>query len=585
MFRQSKIKSYLLVGCLYFSLALVFTYPLVVNFGGKLVGADDANSHLWMGWWFHRALFVEHKNPLAWNNYLFYPDGFRLGSSYDGLIFPIFSLITKPFIGNQLAGYNLFCLLALSFSAWSVFVLVNSLVGSGAISFLAGLAVGFSPYQMAHLIGGHSNLILLGFVPLFLWRFLKQVHRPSNANLLSASLLLFLVGVGSWNYLLFTLLSLGAFLGGVYLANYRGKFDRFCSWITSIRIYFLLVIGGCLLLPLILPIVQGYFGGEVVTPVGSSYLFGSADLTSYFFPPPQSNLGRIFSTAGVYQKYFIFNQAEATTFLGWAEVILVAWLLLRKGWSRVAGKLWLGLASVAFLLSLGAKLYIFGRAYIPLPYLLLVRLPLGGLVRVPSRLSIFVLLFLVIFISLNTAAYFRKLKSWSKAVVWTLLFLGLVGVRLYLPFRMLEEYESPFYYQLRQDREAYVVANLPSFDAADTNVVANYSQTIHEKKMVGGYISTFSLTTRVGRFIIENPALYHSFCLSFNPEKASEIQTDQPLDRLFKVLSENNIRYLIVHKYLLARPECDFYKVFIEDYLRQKPVYFEDGYLRVYRTD
>lgn len=585
MFRQSKIKRNLLVGCLYFSLSLAFTYPLVVNFGGKLVGADDANSHLWMGWWFYHALFVEHQNPLAWNNYLFYPDGFRLGSSYDGLVFPIFSLITKPIIRNQLVSYNLFCLLALSFSAWSVFVLVNSLTGSAAVSFLAGLAVGFSPYQIAHLIGGHGNLILFGFVPLFFWIFLRQVQRPSSANLLLASFLLFLVGAGSWNYLLFTLLSLGTFLGGVYLAQYRGKFDRFCSWLVSIRIYFMLVIGGCMLLPLVLPIVQGYFGGEVVTPVGSSYLFGSADLTSYFLPPPRSNLGQIFSTAGIYQKYFIFNQAEATTFLGWAEVILVAWLLVRKGWSKVAGKLWLGLAGVTFLLSLGAKLYIFGRAYIPLPYLLWVRLPLGGLARVPSRLAIFVLLFLVIFISLNAADYFWKLKSWSKAIVWTLIFLGLTGERLFLPLKMLGEYESPFYYQIRQDSEAYVVANLPSFDAADTNAVANYSQTIHEKKMVGGYISTFSLTTRVGRFIIENPALYHSFCLSFNLEKASEIQTVQPLDKLFRVLRENNIRYLIVHKYLLAKPECGFYKVFIEDYFKQKPVYFEDENLRVYRTD
>ncbi len=568
----------------YLLVSLVLTYPLVLDFGRVLLGADDASSHVWMGWWFNRALFVDHQSPLNWSNYLYYPDGFRLGASYDGLLFPLFSLVSQFFTDNLFLIYNLYCLLALSFSAWATYLLVRRLTNRRPISFLGGLAVGFAPYQLAHALGGHSNLISFGFVPLFFLSLLELLDAPSIRKSLKSSFLLFCVGLGSWNYLLFTLLSLLFFLLHRFWTVYRKTPRNYLSWLRRSRIYMMFVIAALLLVPFFLPLLRGIISGEVVVPEGSSIIYGSADLTSYLVPPPQSALGKLFSTSAIFDRYLDFNDTESSTYVGSLEIGLLTLVLLLLGFKRVRGKVWLLLAIFCFLLSLGVSLRVVGKSYGVLPYWLLTKLPFGTLSRVPARLSIFVLLFLTTFLCINGYRLYSLLKPRFRALVWGLLLAALLGERLFLPMRTSVPPVSPFYEVMRQDGGEYAVVNLPLFDSQDRNALSNFTQTIHEKKTVGGYISTFSLTTQVGRFIMKNPAIYHSFCPSFTREKADNILSLQPSGVLFQTLSEEKVRYLILQKGLLDSPDCILYKSFINYYLQDFSPYYEDAILRVYLT-
>jgi len=568
----------------YFGLSLFFTYPAVTNLSQLIIGGNDANSHLWLGWWFHQAVFHLRKNPLAWSDYLYYPNGFRLGASYDGLFFPIFSALAQLVVANQLLIYNIYCLLALSFSALSVYLLVTYLTTSSALAFLAGVAVGFSPYQIAHLLGGHTNLIAFGWVPLFFLAYLRVKDSPSTRNVLYCSAALFLVGVGSWSYLAFTGVGLLCLLSCEYWLNFRGFVSPYLFWLRKIRIYHWLLIAFCGLLPLSLPIVQGFLTGETALSEGSSYVFGGADGSSFFLPAPRSNLGQLLSTSKIFARYHSFNETEAVTFLGWLEVLAAVGLFVIRGFSHLGGRGWFWSALIFLTLSLGDRLRWLGQAYAPLPYALLMKFPGASWLRVPARLAIFVLLFLVVWLSINTAEFFESATTKKRRWVWIVLLLALVGERLWWPLPMLKEPVSLFYEVIRNDQAEFAVANLPNFEASDRHAFANYTQTLHHRKIAGGYISSFSLTTRVGQFLIDNPALYHSFCPSFTAEKANRILKDQPVDALFTALKASNIRYLILHLYLLQNPDCFVYSAFIDDYLQTKPVFYEDDLIRVYQT-
>jgi|GEM_PF-1919682 len=578
----------LLVFTSYFLLSLVLTYPLITNLGGKLFGGEDANYALWLDWWYKQSVLIRQRSPFLWSNFLFYPDGLSLGASLEGVLFHIFGALGLVLVGNSLFVYNLLCLFSVAFSAWAVFLFTKYLKGQFWLCYLGGLAVGLAPYQMAHMISGHTNLIGFGLVPLFFLSFLKLRQNPSGRRVLLASLLLFLVGLGSWIYLFFTLLCLGFYLLFEYGLSYRGKLRLFFSWLLKTRFLIMLFITTVLLLPFVFPIIRGGLRQETVVYLGDFGAYGSADLTSFFVPSPRSNLGRILSTGRIYDHYFIYNETEATNFLGWLGILGLVLIVRRIPRSplkeRLRGEVWLYLFTVCCFLSLGPLLRIFGKVYFVLPYLLLALLPFASMARVPARLSIFALLFLVAFLIENLSGWFSRLKPSCQRVVFGVAFLVLLGERMFLPVPLFAEPTSKFYLTMAEDGADYAIVNLPLSDV-NHNALANYAQTVHGKKIVGGYTSVYAVTSQVRNFIVSSPWLRHSYCRGFDEARSREVAGQQSLAAFLDTLKRNNIHYLILHKYLLDEEGCLAYKTFLESYLAGRPVYFEDDLLRVYRTD
>lgn len=568
---------------LYFLVSLIVTYPLINNnLGQRILGGEDANYALWWDWWYGQAVTVEHQNPFSWNNYLFYPDGFRLGSSHEGSLYHVVGSLGQLIYKNQLLVYNLHCLFALSFSAWAVFLLLDFMTKQTALSWLGGLVVGFSPYQLAHLTKGHTNLFSFGFVPLFTLSFFRLLQRPSKTNLTLVATFFFLVGLSSWVYLYFVFVCLGLFLFLKYLSTFRGKFSSFLRWLYQARVVHLLAISFLIFLPFIWPMVRGAVSRETVVYRGDFGAYGSADLTSYFLPPPSSNLGKFLSTDRIYDHYFIYNEAEATTFLGWLELATLIFVFLRL-FSYLRGKIWLYLLGGSFILSLGPLLRIAGEVFLPLPYIFLAMFPFASMSRVPARFSIFVIFFLAIFLVVNLSEWFSKLSLRSRMLLFGVSLLIVLGERLFLPFPLFKEPISAFYSKLREDKESYAVVNFP-LSEVNWNALANFAQTIHRKKVVGGYISVHSVTPKVTKFLDSNFALSHSRCAGFDWQIAKDTRENQPVRELFRVLAANDVRHLILHKYLLEREECSLYREFLDGYLGSEPIYYEDNLLKVYQT-
>lgn len=601
----------LLVLVLFFLLALVLTYPLVTHLGTKLVGGEDANYALWLGWWYKLTLFEKHQNPLAWNNYLFYPDGYQLGSSFNGPIFHLAEAVGLLITNNHFFVYNLLCLITLTFSAWATFLFLRYWVKQSALAFLGGLAVGFSPYQLAHLIRGHTTMISFGFVPLFLWRFLILLREPSRRNVGWGAFTLWLVGISCWNYLYFVFLCLGFYL--MYtLVIYHQKSWRFVLvWLKRSKLILWLFLSFFLLLPFLWPMVSSARRGETITSHPKYGELGSADLSSFFLPSPASNLGKLISSQGFYDRYYTYNESEATTFWGWLEVgglLLVLgglfdWLINKrseftnhqsavaeispaKADARPLEKIWLFLLGFTALLALGPSLRVLGKDYLPLPGAILAKIPFAAMSRVSARLAIFSLFFLVIFLTVNLARWYSGLRRSRRLAFFGVILLLLLGERVFLPFPLLAEQPSEFFTKIAEDQEDYAIANLP---LSDINRSTNYQQMAHRKKIVGGYGSTYAETSNVLKFIRTNPLFrvaYRHFYYGehFNWRMAENIWRRQPVEDLFKVFAENNIHYLVVHKNLLKGEEHFLYQKFLEQYLAPKPIWFEDDVVRVYKT-
>ncbi len=77
---HSSLLTYLLPLVICFALTVLFTWPLLLNFGDHVIsagGSGDIWQHLWNIWWMKHALTVLHTSPFH-TDYIFYPDGASL---------------------------------------------------------------------------------------------------------------------------------------------------------------------------------------------------------------------------------------------------------------------------------------------------------------------------------------------------------------------------------------------------------------------------------------------------------------------------------------------------------------------------
>src|SRR5688572_28999419 len=106
----------------------------------------------WTDAWWQFPIFHPTRDTLLFSEHL-------LGLS--PIAFPL-AWVTR----NPLATYNVTMLLTFPLAAMATYALVNRLTRSAAAAFIAGLALAFAPYRMAHL--PHIQILALFWAPLAL---------------------------------------------------------------------------------------------------------------------------------------------------------------------------------------------------------------------------------------------------------------------------------------------------------------------------------------------------------------------------------------------------------------------------------
>jgi hypothetical protein len=392
-----------LVSLLYLLMTAALTYPTVLGMGSHIPGYGDAARMPWDLWAFARAA-TDPQVPMSTTDLILFPlpDVQTLWEATPSLLLGV----PLVFLLGPIASYSLVFLLSFVLSGSLTFLLARYLSVNRLASFVAGAIFAFSAYHYAHALG-HMHLLSMQWLPLFVLALLLLWDRPSLHRALYLGLAMVLVVADSPYYTAY------------FLAPVLVCFFVYHLWRSRARLLERRFLAG-----LFLALVAAAGSALLVYPRQLSPDTGttealrrdagdterySADMLAYLVP---SLTHPVFGSlvAPVYASFTApANTTEMTVYLGWVALFLAAWgIRARRG---PCVPFWVLLALVGFVLSLGPVLHIGGQSVIPLPYALLMKLPLFWTLRAPSRICAVVLLAVAIMASYGLNDLLDRVKN------------------------------------------------------------------------------------------------------------------------------------------------------------------------------
>jgi hypothetical protein len=407
----------------YLAAALVITWPLVTELSSRLIGHPfgDTYEYIHFVWWIKHAL--QTGQPVFSQPLLLYPSGITNPPGLDLSL--IWAMPLQSFPGWLLAfvlpltpAYNLAALLQFALNGWAMYRLADHLTGKArGPALIAGLIFQAFPTFQAQLAAGHTGLLTLWPIPLYLYVLLRLqsspralLHPMERGEKVPAltqwrgdlgvriygcwfilAAVLFVVSMwGNVQLLIFALLPVTAF---IFLRLLMAR-----DWAALKRTFAAVILGGALSLIFVIPAIRNAPNTPSYIEVGGSVTF-SADLLGTVSP---SYMNPLF--AGLDYPHRVLGQEpfETTAYIG----ILPALLALVGIWKSRAARGWLLLGLVAWILSLGPLLKLYAApvmtqydgypTFIALPWAALRNLPALNIVRTPGRFNFTVALALAV---------------------------------------------------------------------------------------------------------------------------------------------------------------------------------------------
>lgn len=561
----------------YTILSILFTYPVAFSIN-KIAGHGDAFWFLWDFWSFKKAV-LNLSNPYYTTD-IFYPTGVSLAFSDVSPFNAIISIPLQHFFG-LIATYNLIWILTFILSGFGTFLLAKYLTNNTKASFLSGLIFMFCPYHFAHALG-HMNLTSIEWIPFYVLFLIKITRENKKTNALYAAFFLVLIAMTSNYYLIymcsFTLL---------YLIYY-GLVDKSLINKDFIKNFLIMTISFVVGFSPFL-----YIMSKEMLLSKSDYMYQggfeiySADLLAFFTPTIFHPIFK--DLASPINSNFTGNIAEFTVFAGYTVLILSIIAILKIKTKEI--KFWALSAITFFILCLGPILHVNGVTNfslgghffnIPLPYQILMHIPVFSMARVPSRWDVLVMLSLAILAGhgLNLILGIIKSKSPCKSGKESVIFIIISCLVLFeflavpfQPFQMSSAEVPAIYRLLANETDDYAILEVPESAVA----YYMYFQTIHGKKLVNGYVSR---TPDYALKFMSIPLISSLLAPSDTPIMEDIIKQNQK--GLLSLLRYYNIKYIIIHKRYLSDKEFSFASNLINETLGLEPVAYDSDGLWVY---
>ncbi len=454
---------HLLVIAGYIVATVVMTWPVAANMSTHVAGdGGDSLQNIWNLWWVEKTVGGEDR--LYFTDYLFHPHGVSLVFHTLSLANTlIFGLPLAVLTGDLVLTYNLLILLSFVLAGYGMFLLARYLRCDVGVAAVAGFAYAFAPYHLAQALG-HLNLASIQWLPFFVLFYLKTFRQKGVRNPLLAAGFLALLALSSWQYLVLALI-MGAVLffhelragGRVGDRTVVVRFALFClSFLVAAA-------------PFALPLVRETLGGGYGLQAGG---FSMISLLHYITPSPLHPVW-----GGAVDGAYPLNIADSTVFLGFT-VLAFAGIYAARYRKRV--RPWLLIAALFAVLSLSPNLlHAVFESVFP---------PFQGINNM-ERFGLGVLFPTVLVFSRGLQHYIPVLVSrvsLTRRQLLTVVFLVVAVEFMAVPYYTTEVRPLP--------AEVGVVHGAP----ANTTVVsipplynseALYLQTVHEKRMLGGYVS------------------------------------------------------------------------------------------------
>ncbi len=593
-------------------LAVLFTWPLVLNLGGNGLApgvmTEDRAQNLWNLWWVKTALLDLHTDPFVTDR-LWYPTPvslrFHTLNIFNGLI----SIPFQPFMPLPaiLSGIVLFSFIMAGWGAYLLvmYVLGRTLAGGTPGALRAGALVGSAAfaYSAYHLATqrGQLQLVSLEWVPFYVLFLLRAVHEgPARLTwrglrwgyIAAAAFFLVLIALVDWYYVMYVVLFTalyGLYLagrtwfgGGRTVADVGRAFAPFVS---------LALIGGLFALvvsPLLIPTIQEARTESYMRPVPGIAFINSADLLTFFLPPL---FNQLWGTVSRFRWEWPVGVQLYEVYFGYVALALAGiGLLARRVPPPVAGAgeirphpgplpegegvfirlpsrlFWAAMVVIFWVLALGPTLQVGGVPYagVPMPYNIIELIPGFNISRSPDRFDMPLTLCLAVLVGYG-AVYFgfwildfgRRLRrttmtpqSTIRNPQWLGLSLGLVGLMfIELWPAPSAQLPAPIYNYYEQ-----VLAHDPD----DYAIVELPPQDDYWHGAFAMYYQTAHHKRIFGGYISREYA--HPFMedtAGFRDLHAGAIPADMFVDTLdarLTALAQYNVRYIVVYKTNISRP-------------------------------
>ncbi|MCY3780117.1 MAG: hypothetical protein OXG78_07410 [Chloroflexi bacterium] len=471
----------------YLLVAVYLASPVLGSISTRFLGGETGDvyemaRHIW---WYKTV--AQNGEDILRQSLLGYPEGFAAVQlwAYPLQFFPFWLF---AYVMPLAAAYNLGVILTFCMNGLSLFLLARRWLPTedSFPPFLAGLVYMVFPMMQGHLFDGHLGLLVQWPLPLFIIFLFDYADYGGARRYLIALLFFLFAAMGHTMQLIYALAPFTALfmIARIYRRDYVGLAR--CAGMVAV---------GCLLLLLFLsPILASTLSASRITSAGG-YLRYSIDLLGLVSPsfanPFWADIAR--HSAQVLGT----NLGEGSSYIGVVGGVLAIVGIMR----RRAARWWLFVAFAAWLLALGPVLKVYDQAFtakiagydavLPLPFALIMDLPIFELARAPGR---FMFLF---------TAMFALLTGYGASEVWSsrllarrhpyarMAFAILCVVLLVEDYKLFAQFptvpaEIPHaIHHLRGRRDIRAIYNAP-YDNLLAAKESMYLQTAHNKPLIAG---------------------------------------------------------------------------------------------------
>jgi hypothetical protein len=517
--------------------AVVYTWPLVLHLGDRVVDGIDVGFMIWNLWDAANRLAG---GTLFHTTMLYYPSGADL---YLHTWFPALSLPLAPltWVLGPVVAYNVALLLGFVFTGYTMYLLCRDLGASHWAAVFGGAALDFCAWHLVRL-HGHLNQASIYWIPLYLlclFRLARPAAQQGRGRVvwpLLIALTLALCALIDFQQVVYVALPTGLWLLTRLLDRQQPR--RLLLLAQTAAAW---VLAGLALAPILAGLVRQQASGDYVRPEFAQVVTFSADLLAFVVPFQYNTLIGPAVTPivnGLWGKL----DTERAEYLTLTLLVLGLWGV---GITGRVGRYWLNLALLAFVLALGPALHVGGATSVPLPYLALYLLPGGDSIRAPARLGLWVVFALAVLAAL-------ALTRWEAAGLgvsasdparwrarWMLggAFVALLLETMAFPHPTVDLPVSGFYRQIATDAAPKkAIVDVPMRDES----IYEYYQTVHGHPMVGGYLSR----DRIDPLIEGGPLLRDLKYLD-----AGDIVAQDAVAAGQALAARNGFGYIVVHKH------------------------------------
>jgi hypothetical protein len=356
------------------------------HLGSTLIGPPEDNMQDFWNTWY--AAVGGQPDRLFHTDLLRFPEGASLylhAFAYPKVVaIALLTRVVGTDIGTLAFLQNLAVLASFPLAGAGAFYLARHLTGSTAGALLGGFVFAFNPSHIAHAMH-HVGVSSIEFIPPFVLFYLVAFERKSPAFLALAIAFYTLAALSSWYYLVYPACFI--LFHTLYLAIRDRRLPRGWQLFSTVACPLAAI---AVLSPLLAPMAMDAM--DAASAAGGEPNAYVADLLGFAAFPPFHALADL--ADGLYSR-FTGNAWEATVYLGIANMLLLAWVLLSGRASR-APMLAYALCGMAVfgVLACGSRLHVLGHGTIPLPGAAFSSLPLATIMQAPSRAIVLVYLFL-----------------------------------------------------------------------------------------------------------------------------------------------------------------------------------------------